>query len=90
LLSVVVHCNSINRRASQFHLTSITVPSVWPLLSIDVHSLLFNPINTLYLSNRMYYVHTYPIPYFSNRIYVFFKIVYRFFLINMYIYIVSY
>ncbi len=58
--------------------------------STNVNPLSFISIDTPYSSNCMYSIHTYPIPYSSNYMYVFFKIRYRFFLINTYVYIISY
>ncbi len=59
--------------------------------STDVHPPSFILVNVSYSSNCLYYVYTYFIPYSSNYMYVFFKIVYRFLKkINTYIYILSY
>jgi hypothetical protein len=71
-------------------LTSVQRPST------SIRSSSFILIDALYFSNRMYYVHTYSITYSSNRMYVFFKIVYKFLKlictptysrINIYIYV---
>ncbi len=86
VLSNVCH-NSVRRPSTSIRL----VLSVQPLPSVNVRLSPFIPINVLYSSNRMYYVHKYPISYFSNHMYIFFKIIYRFsFLINTYIYILLY
>jgi len=75
---------TIHRCSSQFYLTSLNFYPMFvnvrpanlshPPMSIRRHS---SPL-TLYSSNCMYYVHTYPILYSSNHMYVFFKIIYRF------------
>jgi hypothetical protein len=68
------------------------LPSTDILPQTSIHRcrlLPFIPVNMSYSSNRMCCVHKYPILYSSNRMYVFFKIVYSF-LINTYIYIFSY
>jgi hypothetical protein len=81
-----------------------TISSIWPLPSINVHpssfilvDMPYIAINTQYSSNHMYYVHMYPYHISSNHMYVFFKIIYRFYFelirtskyghINTYIYI---
>ncbi len=87
---VVVRCNFVNVVIRHRPLQFRPIPSIWSLLSTDIRLLPFIPVDASNSSNRMYYIHTYSIPYSSNHMYVFFKIVYRFFKINMYIYILSY
>jgi len=90
-LSITILFN-VRQLSSNVHQRS----SIRPFLSTNVRLSSFIPINTLYSSNYMYCIHMYPIPYFSNRMYIFFKIVYRFLklihtftysCINTYIYI---
>jgi hypothetical protein len=82
-LSIVVHCHSSSSIIVSFKVRQL--PSdvhqhsfVRPFLSTDVHLSPFIPVDTLYSSNYMYYIHMYPISYFSNHMYIFFKIIYRF------------
>ncbi len=99
---VTIHHRSVNVIICQFRPTSVRFrpmfvirfcpfdPFVHQHPFTNVHSSPFIPINVPYFSNLMYCVHMHPILYFSNCMYVFFKIIYRFVKINTYIYILSY
>jgi hypothetical protein len=56
-------CHHSVQCPSLFHLTSVHKRP-----SINIRSSSFIPVDTLYSSNYMYYVHMYPISYSSNRI----------------------
>lgn len=64
-----IHVTSV-WRSLPFYLTTVAIPSIFfrVLPSTEVYPASFIPVDALYSLNRRYYIHTYLISYFSNRI----------------------